>query len=650
MMTSFKQEQATEPSSGSQCFDPFDSFINYDQTVVPTPSISPLSSRSKSISTPTSSSSSQQSNLLSPQPSQPTFAGPSHQYGQYRQQAGLPVGALANTFAVNQVDQFGFGRDQLSYDVIPPTDGSFGTNTTDDFLDFGSTPTQTSNSDMDLDFGSPTDMNVSKTSFINPAAIGGQESTSQPQATQSHPARVYPGMHQQAALAKAQAEAARQQQSQHQHDATQQQQRSVASGHSRQSSRGGNSTRPPTDPIVEESISRLLNQMRQSSVASSNDDATTPNANGGSSHTRVRKDEEDMDEDERLLASEEGKKLSSKERRQLRNKVSARAFRSRRKGNCSLAYRIGLLADFQPEYIGQLEGEIAAKQGEADELRVRNEELMAENTRLTDLTRMLLSSPAFSTFLNELSRTGASASMPELPQPLNQTPLSHPQPTTSRKDVNPSHATSQQTQSQQQNNMHVGLTMIPEESSFDYTATGSLNTGYADNMDFGGLYDAQVYAVTSLPIGPAVDSIEFSMLHGKSSNFVRSYSEADDAKTEPAVIERMPTMEKREMPAPIETPSEEDDIDIDDPSFALYRDQPSSNIPSTSVEPATPAPEDRIFGEIELDKAFGRVELVFAEEPNELAEVSSATMARFERLCSKLEGCSAMVAAVTGQS
>ena len=38
------------------------------------------------------------------------------------------------------------------------------------------------------------------------------------------------------------------------------------------------------------------------------------------------------DEDERLLASEEGKKLSSKERRQLRNKVSARAFRSRRKG------------------------------------------------------------------------------------------------------------------------------------------------------------------------------------------------------------------------------------------------------------------------------------------------------------------------------
>jgi hypothetical protein len=47
---------------------------------------------------------------------------------------------------------------------------------------------------------------------------------------------------------------------------------------------------------------------------------------------KSKKDLEEMDPDELLLASEEGKKLSSKERRQLRNKVSARAFRCRRKG------------------------------------------------------------------------------------------------------------------------------------------------------------------------------------------------------------------------------------------------------------------------------------------------------------------------------
>ena len=335
MTTSFKQEQSFDSSSGSQCFDPLDSFINYDQAIVPTPSISPLSSRSKSISTPTTSSTllSQQDALLSAQSSQQqTFAGPSHQYEQYRQQAGLPVGALANTFAVNQIDQFNLGRDQLSYGMNPPSDGYFGTNTPDDFLDFGLTPTQTSNGDMDLDFGSPTAMTPPNPDFINPAAISGKENPTRTQPTSNYPGRVYPGMHQQAALAKAQAEAARQQQQAN----TSQHQRATAPGHSRQSSRSATSSRPPTDPIVEESISRLLNQMRHSSVTSSNDDASTPHANGNSFQARARKDEEEMDEDERLLASEEGKKLSSKERRQLRNKVSARAFRSRRKGSSTV--------------------------------------------------------------------------------------------------------------------------------------------------------------------------------------------------------------------------------------------------------------------------------------------------------------------------
>lgn len=71
--------------------------------------------------------------------------------------------------------------------------------------------------------------------------------------------------------------------------------------------------------------------MRQASVVSQDDESSDVLKDLQSSLLR-RKDEEDMDADEKLLASEEGKKLSSKERRQLRNKVSARAFRSRRKG------------------------------------------------------------------------------------------------------------------------------------------------------------------------------------------------------------------------------------------------------------------------------------------------------------------------------
>lgn len=89
-----------------------------------------------------------------------------------------------------------------------------------------------------------------------------------------------------------------------------------------------------TDPATEERIRQILEDVKRkalSSQASSlEEDASLPQI------ARMKKDEEDMDEDERLLNSEEGKKLSSKERRQLRNKVSARAFRSRRKGMYSI--------------------------------------------------------------------------------------------------------------------------------------------------------------------------------------------------------------------------------------------------------------------------------------------------------------------------
>ena len=345
-MATFKLEPSTDSSPIGGCFDP-DSFINYDQTVVPTPSISPLSAHSKSIGTPPSSTTAHTSQY----PIQPTqqFAGPSYQYEQYKQQAGLPVGALANTFALNQVDQFSYGGSQQFYGAMPQSDGYFATgiNTGDDYLDFGSAPGLGSTIDMDLDFNnSPTnDVPALSPSFVNPAAIGGQESTPQSIPSQVHPGRVWPGMHQQqAALAKAQAEAQQQQQQQR----TLATQKPLPSTHSRQTSRSGGNAKPPHDPIVEESISRLLNQMRHSSFASSNeDDAATPTGNAALSNSaRMRKDEEDMDEDERLLASEEGKKLSSKERRQLRNKVSARAFRSRRKGMTVVIKAIRSLADF----------------------------------------------------------------------------------------------------------------------------------------------------------------------------------------------------------------------------------------------------------------------------------------------------------------
>ena len=196
------------------------------------------------------------------------FAGPSHDYDRFPQQTGVVAGDVRNL-------------DQSVAERFPAF------NTWD--LD----------SDLNMDMSQSSMFN---NKFVDPSYIESEE-------PQSNVGRLWPGMHQQAALAKAQ-------------QAPQQFQ-----------SKGKARVNSASDPHTEESISRLLSQMRhKNSLTSVPEEDDGP---GMSNMARMRKEEEDMDEDERLLASEEGKKLSSKERRQLRNKVAARAFRSRRKGMCS---------------------------------------------------------------------------------------------------------------------------------------------------------------------------------------------------------------------------------------------------------------------------------------------------------------------------
>ncbi|TGZ78434.1 hypothetical protein EX30DRAFT_373802 [Ascodesmis nigricans] len=103
---------------------------------------------------------------------------------------------------------------------------------------------------------------------------------------------------------------------------------------------------------------------------------------------KQKKEQAEMDEDEKLLASEEGKKLSSKERRQLRNKVSARAFRSRRK-----------------EYISQLESEVNRQAVERQSLRDENEELRISLQRYEAFIRNFLKTPYFNHLLDDLTTT-----------------------------------------------------------------------------------------------------------------------------------------------------------------------------------------------------------------------------------------------------
>ena len=298
-------------------FDPeIDSFFDLEQTNFST---APSPAPGKAVPTPAQRPAPLSSSASFASNSSQAFSGPSFQYDAYKQQTGLPIGGLANTFAVNR--QSGLQYNSNTGFVMPSETLNIPLTSMDD-LDFGRTPSLDFN-DMEFDVDEPpSDL---------PAMFYPSSSTMNQDDSPIYSApfqRMYPGMHsQQAAQAKAQ-QAQKQQEMVRQQQ--QQQQRAMATAGQRPLP-SSNGKAPQKDPVVEESISRLLNQMRQNSVASVEEDADTP-TNDGFSSSRRHKDEEDMDDDERLLASEEGKKLSSKERRQLRNKVSARAFRSRRKG------------------------------------------------------------------------------------------------------------------------------------------------------------------------------------------------------------------------------------------------------------------------------------------------------------------------------
>ncbi|KAF3130962.1 hypothetical protein TWF703_007956 [Orbilia oligospora] len=163
--------------------------------------------------------------------------------------------------------------------------------------------------------------------------------------------------------------------------------RSTSTSSIASSSQGKKKGSTAPDAATEERIRQILEDVKRkalSSQASIEEDTMMPQI------ARLKKDEDDMDEDERLLASEEGKKLSSKERRQLRNKVSARAFRSRRK-----------------EYISQLETEVSNKSTENVDLKKKLNAVEAENKSLKELTRMLLASPQFASFLDQMNPLSA---------------------------------------------------------------------------------------------------------------------------------------------------------------------------------------------------------------------------------------------------
>ncbi|KAI0536314.1 hypothetical protein GGR58DRAFT_514712 [Xylaria digitata] len=566
--------QSTASMRSSPTADPLDmlDLTEYDTMSYQSPALSPSAANKMQFARPTPT-------IVTTPTTMPTnqiLSGPSHQYDQYKQQTPFVPGALANTLAINENNAHMNG---YNLDYINPGDELF---------DFNATPQNPiTTPDMDLDFESP-----AESAFYFPQGSNLNLPTGNPTSpavpTQvSTVGRMYPGMHQRAALAKAQAQAQMQQQQQQQEIQRQQSQQR----RQQQNRPSRPKVAEPADPIVEQKITQLLNSMR-SKVNTTEPEDNTPLLQV----TRAKKEEDEMDEDERLLASEEGKKLSSKERRQLRNKVSARAFRSRRK-----------------EYIGQLEHEIATKVTENNDLRAENRALSEENKRLNELTRMLLASPQFSSFLDRLSSDPAALqAQPQMEQ-------RQPQPAQVPKDTNPYNVMNMGQQQQ------IGMVMIPEQS-MDFSML-SLNP---DSFS----YQPQVFTVLETPELPEINT---DALAGKTSNFVGE-SVSDSDKTDapsleapvPSMIEK-PQVEVNAELAPAETEKtisnlDGDIFDDDDDGYSLPSQRP------LELDTDGFSAVD-IFGGIDPEKAFARYELVDSSEEEKIASMAAR---RVERLAANL--------------
>lgn len=227
---------------------------------------------------------------------------------------------------------------------------------------------------------------------------------------------------------------------------------------------------------------------------------------------------------------------------------------------------------------------------------------MDENKRLSDLTRMLLSSPSFSNFLDHLSSNPQAPVKTEPQQQVQQQQQEQP------KDVNPYN-------SQPSHQQQIGMAMIPEQT-MDFSMLNLNGNSYN--------FQPQVFVVDSLELPNAIDA---SVLSGKESNFAEPLLESDDEKIEVPAIER--PIEHAEPSETVKSAPVDEDFESD-PEFALYHSEPAATVDDTQKELDTDGFSNvDIFGGIESEKVLSRYELVNATEEEASAAMA---MARVQRL------------------
>ena len=174
--------------------------------------------------------------------------------------------------------------------------------------------------------------------------------------------------------------------------------------------------------------------------------------------------------------------------------------------------------------------------------------------------------------------------------------------------------------------------MTIPESQMQFPAMDSTNNNWNVGTDFN--FNTQIFAVTELPQGPAVDTINTSVLSGKSEEPLMPASSFEE-KTESIPSIEVPPSVKLDEP----TFEGRDDVELDesDPAFALFTSAPSPASPSCA---APTEPVYQLFGSIDFGKAIERFDIVVENErgqDNPDGIVSAATMARFERYCASLD-------------
>lgn len=262
------------------------------------------------------------------------------------------------------------------------------------------------------------------------------------------------------------------------------------------------------------------------------------------------------------------------------------------------------------EYIGQLEGEIAGKVNENHDLKLQNKALLEENARLSDLTRMLLSSPAFSSFLDTLATNPNSAAPQHSPIDAQQMrPMS---------DRSQAHANVAKDPPPHMPAQHVGMTMIPEPpralSILDHHVEGSYG------------YQPRVYSVLSVPdmvIDPEV-------LSGKSSTHrIEEKMEAPELEVAPC---------EREDVSPVTDDQIDETFDAD-PAFALFTDRRSTTSSSTLKRPNFD----------QLSSKPRHYELKLVGPTPQADEESMHTICRLLRKCQGLEAMASRLETLTGE-